>query len=184
MNFSLAPDIEMIEYGNFCRIGQIDWLSLSQCTFTREKRRWKSHDLQKCNSKIDSFLGKFFTLTGKLYSLDICLYTVNPSPQTSKKKTLIHTTSQWICIQSLQSTSQKKTISIKLLPRVTISTVISAMMYRLYVVSGYSLMVGNIHMWSGQKHRSQVVREEKKLMMIKCDSCYTAIILSSINFLI
>ena len=52
------------------------------------------------------------------------------------------------------------------------------------IVSGYSLMVGNIHMWSGQKHRSKVVREEKKLMMIKCDSCYTAIILSSINFLI
>ena len=49
-------------------------------------------------------------------------------------------------------------------------------------VSWYSLMVGNIHMWSGQKHRSKVVREEKKLMMIKCDSCYTAIILSSINF--
>lgn len=180
MNFSLAPDIEMIEYGNFCRIVQIDWLALSQCTLAREKRRWKSHDLQKCNSKIDSFLGKFFTLTGKLYSLDICLYSVNLSPQTCKKKTLIHTTSQWICIQSLQSPSQKKTI--KLLPRLAISTVISAMMYWLFVVSGYSLMVGNIHMWSGQKQRSEVLRKEKKLMMIKCDSCYTAIILSSINF--
>ena len=33
----------------------------------------------------------------------------------------------------------------------------------LVIVSGYSLMVGNIHMWSGQKHRS---KEEKKLMMI------------------
>ena len=87
MNFSLAPDIEMIEYGNFCRIVLIDWLALSQCTLAREKRRWKSHDLQKCNSKIDSFLGKFFTLTGRLYSLDICLYTENLSHQTCKKKT-------------------------------------------------------------------------------------------------
>ena len=33
----------------------------------------------------------------------------------------------------------------------------------LVIVSGYSLMVGNIHMWSQQKLRS---KEEKKLMMI------------------
>ena len=39
MNFSLAPDIEMIEYGNFCRIQQIDGLASSQCTLAREKRR-------------------------------------------------------------------------------------------------------------------------------------------------
>lgn len=45
------------------------------------------------------------------------------------RKNSIHTTSQWICMQSLQSPSQKKPISITLLPRVTISTVISAMMY-------------------------------------------------------
>ena len=38
----------------------------------------------------------------------------------------------------------------------------------------------NIHM--RQKPPSGVVRGRKSLMMIKCDSCYTAIILSSINF--
>ena len=133
MNFSLAPDIEMIEYGNFCRIQQIDGLALSQCTLAREKRRWKSHDLQKCNSKIDSFLVIFHAYWQIIQSGRLCVLWWELLPQTWRKN-FLHTTSQWICMQSLQSPSQKKPISITLLPRVTISTVISAMMHWLLLV--------------------------------------------------
>ena len=130
MNFSLAPDIEMIEYGNFCRIGQIDWLSLSQCTFTREKRRWKSHDLQKCNLKIESFLAIFHAYWQITQSGHLFIHW-EPFASDLPKKTLIHTTSQCIF---MQTQSLKKIISIKLVPSLVLSTVISDMMYWLKLV--------------------------------------------------
>ena len=175
MNFSLAPDIEMIEYGNFCRIGQIDWLSLSQCTFTREKRRWKSHDLQKCNLKIESFLAIFQAYWQITQSGHLFIHWEPFASDLPEKNSHSHNLSMHI--HAITKKDNFDQIGAK-----TSDKHCNLWYDVLVIVSWYSLMVGNIHMWSGQKHRSKVVREEKKLMMIKCDSCYTAIILSSINF--